>query len=86
MIEDANNTAIDYGIRIVDIYNILKDKHGFTPEQASRFLKKKSRVSVTNGNWTVEKLLDGFDNDDDNNNTNTNNSTITTNNNKRGVN
>jgi hypothetical protein len=67
MIEDANNTAINYGIQIVDIYNLLKEKHGFTPEQASRFLKKKSRVSVINGDWTIEKLLDGFDNDDNNN-------------------
>ena len=73
MIEDANKTIINYGIQIYDIYNLLKEEHGFTPEQASRFLQKKARVSVTNGNWTVERLLDGFDNSDNNNNADNNN-------------
>ena len=71
MIDESNETMRNYGIQIVDIYHVLKEKHGFTSEQASRF-KKKARVSVTNGNWTVEKLFDEFDNDNNDNNTNNN--------------
>ena len=31
LIDEANNTIRNYGIQIVDMYNILKEKHGFTP-------------------------------------------------------